>query len=320
MSGTDVLVTVTVLGAVFLLSAMVLVYRGSLLAADRSLIRRMAKPATSSSAEIIRVGARRAAQSALFTVLYRINLLRTLEAMMWQAGLYARVSDVLIAVLILFLFGAVAGGAIWADPILALACGVGLGALPLVYIHFRRKRRLDAFILQLPYALDLIKSSLEAGHSLLRGCQVVVAEFADPIGSEFRSVVEQTRLGLPLPRALEEMLRRVPVDDLRLLVVAVKVQAEVGSSLAEIIGRLSEIVRARQRLYQQIRALTAQSRMSGMVVGFLPLVLLGAFSVIQPSYTHTLFYDPTGLMVLKIAAGLDIMAFITIRQLLKVKY
>jgi tight adherence protein B len=107
---------------------------------------------------------------------------------------------------------------------------------------------------------------------------------------------------------------------LRLLVVAVRVQAEVGSSLAMIIGRLSEIVRTRQRLLQQVKALTAQSKMSGIVVGFLPIVMLAAFSIIQPSYTHTLFYDPSGIKILKVAGVLDIMAFISIRKLLKVKY
>jgi tight adherence protein B len=172
----------------------------------------------------------------------------------------------------------------------------------------------------LPYALDLIKASLEAGHTLLRGLQVVVAEFPDPIGTEFRSAIEQSRLGFPLARALEEMLKRVPQDDLRLLVVAVRVQSEVGSSLAAIIGRLSEIVRTRQRLQQQIRALTAQSRMSGMLVGFLPIAMLGAFSIIQPSYTDTLFFDPTGQKILEAACVLDVLAFLSIRKLLKVKY
>jgi len=101
-----------------------------------------------------------------------------------------------------------------------------MASLPIIYIRVRRQRRLKAFAKQLPYALDLIKSSLEAGHTLLRGLQVVVSEFSEPISIEFRSAIEQSRLGLPLPRALEEMLKRVPQDDLRLLVVAVRVQSK----------------------------------------------------------------------------------------------
>ena len=102
-------------------------------------------------------------------------------------------------------------------------------------------------------------------------------------------MLEQTRIGLPLPRAMEEMLKRVPEEDLRLLIVAVRVQTEVGSSLAVIIGRLAEIVRIRQRLRLQIKALTAQSRMGGLVVALLPVIVLGAFSVIQPGYTAYAF-------------------------------
>jgi tight adherence protein B len=192
--------------------------------------------------------------------------------------------------------------------------------LPVMNIRFRRKRRLRAFGAQLPFALDLIKGSLEAGHSLPRALQVLVGEFADPLGGEFRTVLEQTRIGLPLGRALEDMLQRVPEDDLKLMVVAVKVQTEIGSSLASIVGRLSEIVRIRQRLRLQIKALTAQSRMGGMVVGLLPVIVLGAFSVIQPGYTDSLFHDPTGQMILKAACAMDMMALFTIRRLLRVDY
>jgi tight adherence protein B len=256
----------------------------------------------------------------LLAALKRINLLRHLEQTMWQAGIYSPVTDVLLLMLVFAMAGAAIGGAVSGDLTIAFAAAVALAALPVVYIRFRRQHRMKAFQVQLPYALDLLKSSLEAGHSLSRGFQVVVAEFADPIGSEFRSVIEQSRLGLPLPLALEEMLVRVPINDLRLLVVAVRVQSEVGSSLAMIIGRLSELVRTRQRIQQQIRTLTAQSRMSGLVVGLLPVLLLLAFSVIQPSYTQTLFHDPVGKMILKVAAGLDILAFLVIRWMLKVEY
>jgi tight adherence protein B len=94
----------------------------------------------------------------------------------------------------------------------------------------------------------------------------------------------------------------------------------VGSSLAAIVARLGEVIRTRQRLKLQIRTLTAQARMGGMVVGALPIIVLGAFYFIQPNYTHELFSDPTGLKILKMAIGLDAMAFVTIRKLVKVKY
>ncbi len=149
---------------------------------------------------------------------------------------------------------------------------------------------------------------------------MVEREFADPLGGEFRTAVEQARLGMPMTQALSDMLRRVPLDDLRLFVVAVKVQTEVGSSLAQIIGRLSEIVRTRQNLASQIRALTAQSRMSGMVVGLLPVVVLAMFSLIQPTYIEMLFFDQTGKLILKTALLLDLGAFFLIRRILRVRF
>jgi tight adherence protein B len=239
---------------------------------------------------------------------------------MWQAGMYMRVPDILLIIVLMFGAGLFGGNIAFGDMWFALGTALITGSLPILFIQWKKQRRLKAFAAQLPFALDLIKSSLEAGHSLQRALQVLVSEFADPLGGEFRTVLEQNRIGLPLPRALEDMLKRVPEDDLRLLVVAVRVQNEVGSSLAQIVGRLSEIVRIRQRLRLQIKALTAQSRMGGMVVGCLPIVVLFLFSLVQPTYTDQLFHDPTGQKILKFAIGADIMALLTIRRLLRVNY
>jgi tight adherence protein B len=275
---------------------------------------------------LIRTGGRQSRRQAgnrreeLLEVIYRIHLLKSLEEQMWQAGLYMRVSQMLLIIVMMFGVGFALSKSILSDTLMALVIGLAMGAVPLFYIRFRRKRRMRLFNLQLPSALDLIKSSLEAGHSLLRGLQVLVQEFADPLGGEFRTVLEQSRLGMPLTRALEELLKRMPEDDLRLLLVAIKVQSEVGSSLAQIIGRLSEIVRTRQRLQQQIRTMTAQSRMSGLVVGLLPAIVLSIFSLVQPGYARVLFFDPSGILALKLAIGLDLMALFTIRRILKVDF
>jgi len=253
-------------------------------------------------------------------LLRRINLLRKLEQYLWQAGLYWRVSEILLTELLLLGLGTVVGMAALSDTMLAAGCGAALSTLPLLYVGFRRKRRLKAFAAQLPHALDMVKSTMEAGHSLPRAFHVVVEEFSDPIGGELRTVLEQARLGVPLVRALDDLLTRVPHEDLRLMVSAIKMQTEVGSSLAHIVGRLSEVIRTRHRLHQQIRALTAQARMGGMVVGLLPVAILLIFSVIQPAYPHMLLNDPAGIKLLKTAIGLDVMALLAIRRLVRVNY
>src|ERR1019366_4143991 len=285
---------------------------------QREVARRLTRPVDDLEIDIIRRS--RPEQGPLLGILYNLDLMRSLEEMMWQAGLYMRVADVLLIIVLLFGAGFFGGNILFHGMWIAMGSGLGMASLPLLYIQFRKKRRLAAFATQLPFALDLIKSSLEAGHSLQRALQVMIGEFADPLGGKFRTVLEQTRIGLPLPRALEDMLKRVPEDDLRLLVIAVRVQTEVGSSLAQIVGRLSEIVRIRQRLRLQIRALTAQSRFGGIVVGCLPIAVLCIFSLIHPGYANQLFYDPMGQKILKFAIGADLLALVTIRRLLRVRY
>lgn len=315
----DIFFATGVFALVFIGAMVILTSRGGDSDQKQNLIRRMARPDEEVDVDITR-RTRVRESGQLLAILWKLNVLRALEENMWQAGIYMRVSEMMLIIVLMFCAGLFLGQAVWHDMLFGLVGGVAFGLLPVVYIRFRRLRRMKAFVQQLPFALDLIKSSLEAGHSLNRGLQVVVQEFSDPLGSEFRTVLEQTRIGLPLPRALEDMLKRVPEDDLRLLVVAVKVQSDVGSSLAGIVGRLAEIVRTRQRLRLQIRALTAQSRMGGMIVGSLPIVVLGAFSLVQPGYAAVLFSDPTGLKILKTAIVLDALAFLTIRRLLKIKY
>ena len=315
----DLILAGTIFASIFAVVAILALSRGGG-SEQREFVSRMMLRPVESDFDIDITRKRKDSQNAVAVILRRVNLLKNLEQTMWQAGIYWRVSDVLLIILLLFGAGFAGGEAFWGDYYFAVGAAFGFGALPILYIRFRRKRRLKAFGTQLPFALDLIKGSLEAGHSLPRALQVLIGEFADPLGGEFRTVLEQTRIGLPLGRALEDMLQRVPEDDLKLLVVAVKVQTEIGSSLAAIIGRLSEIVRIRQRLRLQIKALTAQSRMGGLVVGLLPALVLCAFSVIQPGYTDSLFHDPTGQMILKAAFVMDLLALLTIRRLLRVDY
>jgi tight adherence protein B len=313
----DLLIVITVFAAVLFGLLAIFLRRGP--ASDRRqvVVRRMTRPVI--DVDITRRGRPRE-DGNLLAALWKLDLLRHLEEAMWQAGIYIRVSEMTLIIVLMFGAGLFFGQALWHDMLFSIAAGGAFAALPIFYIRLRRTRRLSAFVQQLPFALDLIKSSLEAGSSLTRSLQLVVEEFGDPLGIEFRTVLEQARIGLPLPRALEGVLKRVPEEDLRLLVVAVRVHDEVGTSLALIVGRLAEIVRMRQRLRLQIKALTAQSRLGGIIVAILPVLVLGAFSLIQPGYAGSLFTDPAGLRILKFAAVLDVMAFFTIRRMLRLAY
>ncbi|MDB5108206.1 MAG: Type secretion system domain [Candidatus Binatus sp.] len=256
----------------------------------------------------------------MFRNLFGSKLIERTQRLMQQAGVYIRVSELLLIEFASFLVAAGVSKLIVRDHWVAVAAGVGALGLPIVYLRMRKTRRMKAFNQQLPHVLDLIKSSLEAGHSFQRALMVTVAEFSNPISGEFKIVIEQNRIGLPMGSAMDDLTERVPDEDLRLLAIAVKVQSDVGSSLAQIIGRLSEIVRIRQRLQLQVRAMTAQARLSGLIVGLLPAVVLLMFSLMKPGYITELTSDPTGLAILKTAIVLDGIAVVFIRSLLKVEY
>jgi tight adherence protein B len=315
----ELTITVVVCALVFAAILFVLGRRYSHPIAADELLQRVRRSGEGAEVEVTRKG--KPQENKLGRALLgRFDLLKKLEQYMWQAGLYWRVSEIVLGELLIFLGGFIAGWVLWSDPMLAGGLGGGLATLPFLYIGFRRKRRIKAFARQLPFALDLIKSTLEAGHTLQRAFFVVVGEFSDPIASEMRTVLEQARLGVPLVRALDDLYTRVPEDDLRLMVTAIKMQTEVGTSLAQIIGRLSEVVRTRQRLHAQVRALTAQARMSGTLVGLMPVALLAIFSLIKPDYPRMLFTDPGGIVLLKAAIALDVVAVVVIRKVIRVSY
>jgi tight adherence protein B len=215
--------------------------------------------------------------------------------------------------------GAAAGIALRGGLIVIGLLGLGLSTVPLIYLQIRKRQRVTAFGRQLG-VLDLLKSSLQAGHSLLRGLQVVAEEFPDPASSEFRLLLEQARLGIPVARAFEAMFQRMPEESLRFLLVAIKVQQDVGSSLADIIGRLAETVRTRQRIKLQIKTLTAQPRMSGWVVGCLPVLMILYYAIAQPLYFNILFHDPLGQLILKSGIAMDVIGILVIRRIVKADY
>ncbi len=244
---------------------------------------------------------------------------RTLGEMIDEAGVMLSL-DLLTGMIIgLFLFGfAVSVDYFHVGP--ALAFATVLAALPLFYLRFLRKGRLRTIGQQLPYVLDLLKSALEAGHTLLRALELAAENSPEPMASELRRVVEQVQVGISLPRALESIYLRIPQEELGFLAIAVRIQAQVGSSLAEILRHVADGVRTRQRLQQQIRMLTAQSRTSAVIVTLLPFVVLAAFAFIRPGYAAPFFHDPTGIKLLETAIVLDLMAFLAMRRIARVEY
>jgi tight adherence protein B len=257
----------------------------------------------------------------LGSLLARARLVRRFEEILWQAGIYTSPGDVLALAVVLAAGGAAVGAVFGgAEAVPVLLTALGLGLLPLLYILWRRRRRLRAFDRQLPEILDMLKASLEAGHTLQRALQVAVEEFSEPAVGELRIVLEQNSLGVPLDRSLEFMLQRMPDENLRFLVTAVKIQTQAGASLARIIDQLASTVRDRQRVEMKVRVLTAQPKLTGIIAGLMPILLVLGLHFVTPENVSMLFHDPAGVQITKAVAALELIACIIVYRLLRVDY
>lgn len=206
-----------------------------------------------------------------------------------------------------------------APLLLAPVVAVALGALPLLWLWLKRKRRLASFAKQLPEALELIARALRAGHSLASGFHEVAQQFPDPIRKEFARCYEEQNFGIPLDEALESLTVRVPNLDLRFFATAVILQRQTGGDLAEILDKIGSLVRERFKIWGQVQALTGEGRLSGIVLMALPPVLFLVMYRLNPEYTMTLFQDPLGHRMLAFAVVMQIVGALVIRKIVNIK-
>lgn len=194
---------------------------------------------------------------------------------------------------------------------------VAVGVSPLVgklVVGRRIRKRQKAFKAQLPDALSLVAASLEGGHTFLRAIQMMCEEAGAPLSEEFGRVVSETRLGDPLLDSLRRMALRMQLADLEWVVQAIGIQQTTGGKLADLLHTLTDFIRAREEVSREIQVLTAENRMSAWVLSLLPVFLLVAMQVINPSYVASLFHG-VGLVMLGVTAVLiSVGTFILLRM------
>ena len=217
------------------------------------------------------------------------------------------------------LAGAVAGAATGINPAIIPAFTILAGVLPLLWLVMRRRRRLRKFAKQLPDALELIARALRAGHSLASGFNLVADEMSAPIGVEFQRCYEEQNLGIALDDALRSLTDRVPNLDLKFFATAVILQRQTGGDLAEVLKNIGGMVRARIRLQQHVRAITAEGRLVGRILLGLPVVFFCVLYVINPKYAQVLLNTPEGRWLSATAVLLQVLGMLTIRKIVAVK-
>jgi tight adherence protein B len=180
---------------------------------------------------------------------------------------------------------------------LVLLIGLIIGFyVPRIWLNNRKSGRLKAFNKQLPDTVTLIANALRAGSSFLQSIELVVRESRPPISTEFGRVIREVNLGLPFDLALENMVKRVKSEDFELMATAIATQHQVGGNLAEILDSIAFTIRERIRIKGEIRTLTAQQRLSGYVVGFLPFGLAGMIFLAAPKFFDPMFAKPPELI------------------------
>ncbi|SOZ61131.1 Tad secretion system, secretion accessory protein [Cupriavidus taiwanensis] len=170
--------------------------------------------------------------------------------------------------------------------------------LPVLQVVHLRAKRLKQLEAQLPDAVDMISRALRAGHSFSGALSMVGQEMKAPIGPEFRTTFEEINYGVALDEAMTNLAMRVPVADLRYFVIAVLIQRESGGNLAEILDTIGTMVRERLKLFDKIRVLSAEGKLSAWVLGLLPFATAGMILVINPGFMNVLWEDPLGLRMI----------------------
>ncbi len=197
--------------------------------------------------------------------------------------------------------------------------GIGGFFIPSIYLSSRKNKRLKDFNDQLGDALNLMVNSLRAGYSTMQAMEVISDEMPIPISEEFGRVVMELQLGVPFDTGMANLLRRVPSGDMDLVITAMSVQREVGGNLAEVLDAISFTIRERVRIKGEIKAMTAQGRITGYVVTGLPFALGGFIYMVNPDFMSGLVTDPCGWIMIGISLFMIGLGYFVINKIVSIE-
>ncbi|MBM4294211.1 MAG: hypothetical protein FJ126_04815 [Deltaproteobacteria bacterium] len=258
------------------------------------------------------------ARSFLAALHKKFHLLESLQTMMVQAHLGWGLEVFLTLMGLCSVALGVMGFYQWGVP--GGLAGAALGLfLPYKGLQFKRNLRFKRFEKQLPDALDLMARGIKAGHSIPTGLQLVATEMPNPIGWEFFKTFREYNHGLDLNSALSNLCRRMPLRDLSFFTIAVMIQRETGGNLTEILEKISFLIRERFKLRNQIKALTAEGRLSGIILLLLPPATALILFFRAPEHIQLLVEDPMGRSMAMTALVLQFLGLIIIRKIVTIK-
>jgi tight adherence protein B len=191
--------------------------------------------------------------------------------------------------------------------------------LPFLHVLAKRKKRLNRFLQLLPDALDLMSRGLSAGHAFTEALQMVSQEMPEPIAMEFRKTYEEQNLGLSLKLALENLVQRIPLLDLRMCVTAVMIQRETGGNLSELLEKVAHTIRERFRIMEDLKTMTLSSRWSAWLLCALPIFLAIYVTLMNPGYMDVLWKDVRGHKLIAIAVIMQLLGMLMVQRIMRIR-
>ncbi|MBO9542281.1 type II secretion system F family protein [bacterium] len=243
-----------------------------------------------------------------------------LDRQLYQVGWAWTPSEFLSACALLSLATGAIAGVVFGHPLIALAAA-GLGAaVPFLQLAQKRSKVMKALNEQLPDALMLVINGLRAGNSFIQALQIVSKQMSGAIAQEFATTVSEINWGLPIETALSNLAERIGTVDIELVVAAMIVQRETGGNLSEILNNIHDTIRDRIKVAGEVQAMTAQGRMSGIVLTCLPAGIAVLFYLISPDYIKMLFIDPRGHLLIGGAIVSQLLGVYFINKIVDIKY
>ena len=243
----------------------------------------------------------------------QVNRLLQQADAQYTLGVYVLLSFLLASA------GVLIGSLITSSHMVLILFAVILGMIPFLYIYIKKKHRMEKFQRQLPDALDLIARALKAGHAFTGGLRMVADELGDPIGTEFEKTLNEINFGVGVPEALKNLPNRVDCPDLRFFIISVILQRETGGNLAEILEKISYLIRERFKLKGHIQVLAAEGKLSAVILIALPFVIAFALYVLNPGYIKTLFIDPLGKILILFALFMMAIGIFVMKRMITIK-
>lgn len=253
------------------------------------------------------------------TFLWFVPGIERLDRMLQQSNVNRSLGFFVLLSAVLAMSGYMGVSIVTRNTTLSLIVAAALGMVPALYVRAKRRERMQKFQKQLPDALDLIARALQAGHAFTSGMKLAAEEFEDPLGTEFNETLDEINFGVSVPDALRNLAGRVDCLDLRYFIVSVILQRETGGNLAEIIQSIAYIIRERFKLRGKIRVLSAEGRLSAVILSAIPLLIIIALRFINPEYHTPLFAEPAGRIMAGLAGFLMLFGMWCMKRMVNIR-